>query len=145
MTAAARIRRQPRGDEGAATIFVVALSVMLFVVAGLVVDGGLAINARGRAADDAEQAARAGAQKIDVETLRATGQVVLNQAEAAAAAQEFLAGRPTEYAPVAVQVEGNVVTVQVHTVEDTAILGLIGINQFDVNAAASSEPVVGID
>ncbi|MEV7967304.1 pilus assembly protein TadG-related protein [Sphaerisporangium sp. NPDC088356] len=59
------------------SVFVVIFSVVVFMLAGLLVDGGAAINARLRASDIAEQAARAAADQIDVENLRVTGQVRL--------------------------------------------------------------------
>jgi Flp pilus assembly protein TadG len=59
------------------SVFTVLFSVVVFLLAGLLVDGGSAINARLRAADVAEQAARAGADQIDVDHLRTTGQTRL--------------------------------------------------------------------
>jgi hypothetical protein len=47
------------------------------LLTALIVDGGIAMNARERAADIAEQAARAAAGHIDVARLRATGTAVL--------------------------------------------------------------------
>ena len=49
------------GEDGAASVFVLGLVVVLMIVAGLVVDGGRAVNGRAAAMDAAEQAARAGA------------------------------------------------------------------------------------
>ncbi|WP_424529198.1 pilus assembly protein TadG-related protein [Sphaerisporangium viridialbum] len=69
--------RRLREDQGSMSVFVVIFSVVVFMLAGLLVDGGAAINARLRASDIAEQAARAAADQIDVENLRATGQVRL--------------------------------------------------------------------
>lgn len=66
-----------RAQRGSMSIFTVIFSVVVFLLAGLLVDGGAAINARLRAADVAEQAARAAADEIDVEHLRATGQARL--------------------------------------------------------------------
>ena len=43
----------------------------LFALAGLVLDGGAALTAHGRAADVAQQAARAGADALDGASLRA--------------------------------------------------------------------------
>jgi Flp pilus assembly protein TadG len=131
-------------DDGAATIFMLTLSVVLFVVAGLVVDGGLAINARGRVADDAEQAARAGAQQVDLDRLRTDGVVVLDAPAARTASADFLTARgytPGTATPV---VAGDTVTVTVRRREPTAMLLLIGIDHFDVEATASSRPVLGI-
>jgi Flp pilus assembly protein TadG len=65
------MRSRPRRDEeGSATIFAIGFAIVLFLCAGLVIDGGLAINKRMRIADDAEQAARIGADSIDVAALR---------------------------------------------------------------------------
>ncbi len=73
------------------SVFTVLFSVVVFLLAGLLVDGGAAINARLRAADVAEQAARAGADRIDVEHLRQTGQArLLGQDEVCARATEVV-------------------------------------------------------
>lgn len=69
--------RRLRDDQGSMSVFVVIFSVVVFLLAGLLVDGGAAINARLRASDIAEQAARAAADQVDVENLRVTGQVRL--------------------------------------------------------------------
>ena len=45
-------------------------AVALFALAGLVLDGGAALAAHGRAADVAQQAARAGADALDETSLR---------------------------------------------------------------------------
>ena len=63
------------GEEGTISMFTVFFTIIVFLLAGLLVDGGLAIHARQRAADIAEEAARAGANNIDINTLRASGKV----------------------------------------------------------------------
>jgi Flp pilus assembly protein TadG len=63
------------GEEGTISMFTVFFTIIVFLLAGLLVDGGLAIHARQRAADIAEEAARAGANNIDINTLRAHGKV----------------------------------------------------------------------
>lgn len=142
------LRRRARvgDDRGAATIFVVGLAVMLLVVAGLVVDGGLAINARSTAFDIAEQAARAGARNVDEDTLRETDEVVVDEGEARADAAEFLdralAGKQNPNADI--EVNGNEVTVAVRYEVDTALLGLVGQQKFDVAAEATARAAVGI-
>ncbi len=74
------------------SVFTVLFSVVVFLLAGLLVDGGSAINARLRANDIAEQAARAGADQIDVDHLRDTGEVRMQgQAEVCARAEEVVA------------------------------------------------------
>ncbi|MEU7832156.1 MULTISPECIES: flp pilus-assembly TadE/G-like family protein [unclassified Nonomuraea] len=69
--------RTSRRDRGTMSVFTVLFSVAVFLLAGLLVDGGGAINARLRAADVAEQAARAGADQIDADHLHETGEIRL--------------------------------------------------------------------
>ncbi|UBU14609.1 TadE/TadG family type IV pilus assembly protein [Nonomuraea gerenzanensis] len=79
------------GERGSMSVFTVLFSVVVFLLAGLLVDGGSAINARLRAADVAEQAARAGADELDVDHLRATGQArLLGEALVCARADEIV-------------------------------------------------------
>jgi hypothetical protein len=54
-------------------------------------DGGQVIHAHNAARNDAEQAARAGAQQIDITHLRQTSEPRLDAAEAEAAALDYLA------------------------------------------------------
>jgi Flp pilus assembly protein TadG len=55
------------------TVFVVLWSLVIVMVAGLVIDVGLAIAQRQRAADLADQAARAEAQNLSTVALRQSG------------------------------------------------------------------------
>lgn len=129
-----------------ATLFVVGMAVLLLVCAGLVVDGGLAINARMRVADDAEQAARVGADSIDVQVLRDGGDIQVNQSLAQTRAADYLQRRgyaPNQYL-VDVRPDG---TVEV-TVEDTTqtlLLGLVNVHQYDVGAGAVAVPQTDAD
>jgi Flp pilus assembly protein TadG len=69
-----RARRDPKRDErGSFTIFVVLWSLVIVMVAALVIDVGLAISQRERAADLANQAARAEAQDLSTVVLRQSG------------------------------------------------------------------------
>ncbi|MFC5826708.1 Tad domain-containing protein [Nonomuraea insulae] len=73
------------------SVFTVLFSVVVFLLAGLLVDGGSAINARLRAADVAEQAARAGADQVDEDHLRRTGQMrLLGEDQVCARADEIV-------------------------------------------------------
>ncbi|GIH89630.1 flp pilus-assembly TadE/G-like family protein [Planobispora siamensis] len=70
------------------SVFTVLFSVVVFLLAGLLVDGGAAINARLRASDIAEQAARSAADQIDVEYLRETSRARLLEGDSVCAAAE---------------------------------------------------------
>ena len=84
MTTGLRPRLAGAGDDesGMVTAFVVIFTLALLAMAGLVLDGGLALAAKVQAIDDAQAAARAGAQAIDIPLYRATGQVTLDPGEA---------------------------------------------------------------
>lgn len=57
-------------DRGSGAIAVVLFALLFIALAAFVVDGGMTVAKRERAADLAEQAARAAAQDIDVNALR---------------------------------------------------------------------------
>ncbi|MBL1102900.1 pilus assembly protein TadG-related protein, partial [Streptomyces coffeae] len=67
-----RLREQAatNQDRGQVTAFVVGIVAALWLFAGIVVDGGLALAGKARALDVAQEAARTGAQQLDVGRLR---------------------------------------------------------------------------
>jgi Flp pilus assembly protein TadG len=72
--AGSRTGGQPAGSErGSIAVFTVVFAIAVIFLTALILDGGIAMNAKERAADIAEQAARAAAGNIDVKALRATG------------------------------------------------------------------------
>lgn len=134
-----------RVERGSASIFVIGMSLVLMVCAGLVVDGGIAINARMRIADDAEQAARVGADSIDVPTLRGSGALVVDPAMATSRAAAYLRDRGYAQGDFTVDPQGNTVVVTVSDTSDTALLKLINIDSFEINAEATATPETGPD
>ncbi len=131
------IRSEHRDERGAASAFVLGMAVTLLVMAGLVVDGGGALNARMTLADDVEAAAVAGAQATDEIRLRADDVLVIDPAEARERAAAVLAGRG--YEGIRIVVTDESVTVSATDRVPTLMLNLIGINEFDVEATATSE------
>ena len=128
-------------DAGNASIILVLIMPALFAVAGLVVDGGRAINARQRAADQAEQAARAGADALDVNAVRAGAALVLDPLAARAAAEHHL---DASGATGTVAVSQSTVSVTVTATTATAFLAVIGVNQIDITGTATARPARGI-
>lgn len=129
-----------RDDRGTATAFVVGMAITLVVVAGLVVDGGGALNAKGTLADDVEAAAVAGAQATDEIRLRSDDVLVIDPAEARERALGVLAGRG--YQGIEIRVTDETVTVTAHDTVPTAMLNLINIDSFDIEATAVAEAEV---
>jgi hypothetical protein len=123
------------------TAFVVALTIGILALAGLTLDGGLALAAKVQANGQAQAAARAGAQAIDLTAYRATGTLQLVPAQAVADAQSYLAGVG---ASGTVTVSGDTVTVTVTATERTQLLGMVGISSLVVHGHASAHPQRGV-
>lgn len=123
------------------TAFVVVLATGILALAGLTLDGGLALAAKVRANGQAEAAARAGAQAIDLTTYRGSGTLRLVPAQAVANAQAHLTA---EGATGTVTVSGDTVTVTVTASQPTQLLGLVGIGSLSVHGTGSAHPQRGV-
>lgn len=132
-------RLRGRDERGNVTVFLLGMVPTVLLCAGLIFDGGSALNARMRLADDVEQAARAGAQQIDVERLRDQGEVAIDVGKAEASARAHIAS--FGYTDVAVLVDGDEVSVSASDQVRTKFLSLVGINTYDVAASATSQAV----
>ena len=128
-------------ERGSITMFVAVFTVALLMVAGLVIDGGYTLAANRRAFNEAEAAARAGAQAIDLDTLRATGTVVLDADAARARAEAYLAR--TGHRGV-VDVNGDTVHVQVEFRQPMLILSVVGVGPLDIKGDGSATAVRGV-
>lgn len=131
-------------ERGSMSVFTVLFSVVVFLLAGLLVDGGSAINARLRAADVAEQAARAGADQIDVDHLRATGETrLLGDDRVCARADEIVAaqgGDDVTSGECSVAQGQAEVTVTVSVRWEAFFLGAIGFPGSEMTGEASAAP-----
>ena len=130
-----------RGDQGTVTAFVASFTIALLAIAGLVVDGGYVLAARRSAFDEAEAAARSGAQAIDIDSLRRGEPVALVPDEAKQRALAYLAARGHDGT---VDVEGDVVTVHVHFEQPMVLLGLVGVGPATINATGTARGVQGV-
>lgn len=117
----------------------------LLLLAGLVLDGGLALAAKVQAIDEAQEAARTGAQQLDLATYRATGQVVLDSAAAEHAARTYLAATGNPQATTAeIQVNGDRVHVALTRRQPTQLLGLGGLRALTVHGSATAVAAHGV-
>lgn len=130
-----------RDDRGTVTAFVACFTIALLAVAGLVVDGGLTLAAQRRAFNDANAAARSGAQAIDEATLRSTGSVRIQPAQARIFARDHLAAAGLSGT---VDVAGDTVTVHVTTTQNLTILGIVGLGPLTIKADGSARAVQGV-
>lgn len=130
-----------REDDGSITVFVVGLTLALMMVAGLVYDGGRVLAARRQAHNLAENAARAAAQAVDLDSLRTGAPLVLDPLNAEVAAHDYLAatGYSGEVVVTADRVE---VTVSITT--PMVLLQVAGVPDRTVTARGEARLVRGI-
>ena len=135
------VRRLGQDESGRVTAFVVVFVVAAIAFSGLVLDGGLALAGKVRAMGEAQEAARAGAQAIDLSAYRSTGVRRLIPGEAATLASQYLAaaGRRGK-----VTVTGNTVSVRVTDTHHSLLLGAVGVESLTATASASAQPERGV-
>ena len=131
------------GDRGAISIIVLLLAGAMFGLAGLVWDGGRAITGRQHAADLAEQAARAGANDLDVTALRDRGADALDSPQAMTDACRYVHVTSPGSGCVA-SVAGDAVTVRVSIRTPTVLLGVIGLSSLTSHGYATASAVRGV-
>ncbi|MBN1173094.1 MAG: hypothetical protein JXA67_13040 [Micromonosporaceae bacterium] len=136
-----RVRDRTGGDSGRVTAFAVVFCVALLAVAGLVLDGGLALSAKVQALDEAQAAARQGAQQLDLGYYRSTGIARLDPSRAAQAAQTWLTNAGLDGKASATT---EIVTVTVRRTRSTQLLQLVGVADLRVSATASAAAVQGV-
>lgn len=116
-----------RGDRGSVTLFVLIFTMAALALASLIVDGGTVLNTEERAADIAQQAARAAADQVSTQALRTTGDVVIDQQTACPAAyaiiQQYAAADNVRVSAQNCQAAGHQATVTL-TVTATPVIEL---------------------
>ena len=133
--------RRCRGEDGIFTLFTALIAAAFLILAGLAVDGGYVLAARRRAIDEANGAARAGAEASAPSAYRTSGDLVLDP-DAAAAAQGFLAATGHRGS---VSVDGNQVLVTLDFDQPMSLLRIIGIDSVNVQGRGQARSVRGID
>lgn len=135
------LRQRMSGDEGMVSAFLLAAMIGLFAVIGLGLDPGEAYAAKIKAIGQAEEAARAGAQQLDLTTYRATGTLQLDPTAAEQAAQRFLTAEGQTGTVTATTTR---VTVTITTDYRTQLWHLAGIDTITVHATGTATPQRGI-
>jgi len=126
-----------RSDAGIATVWMVFTTFLVVIIAAVIFGGGVIFAARTHGYDLAQQAARAGAQQLDLPTYRATGVLRLDPARAATAARQFLAAAG---ATGTVQVSAARITVTATSQQPTPMLASFGVRTVTVTSTASATP-----
>jgi Flp pilus assembly protein TadG len=136
-------RGRLRGDQGAATAWAILMVAVVGLLCGAVLDGGNAMAAKVAALDIAQQAARAGANALDLNALREAGLIRLDPAAADAAARRFLDDSGVGPADSAVAATPAEVTVTVTRTEPTLLLHAVGVPALTATATAHAAPATG--
>lgn len=122
-------------------LMAITVTGVLLLIA-VVYDGGEILAAKRRAANEAQSAARAGAQAVDAGSYRQSGEFHLDPVAAESAAREFLVS--TGYTgTVHADLQRVQVTVTQH--HPTVLLGIIGINDVTIEERAESMPLHGVE
>jgi len=129
-------------QSGQLSAFLVVLVVPLVAMAGLVADGGGVLAAHQDAISTALEAARAGAQAVDLSVLRSSGAVVLDRSEARAEAWSYLSAAGQSGTVV---VSGSEVTVTVTLRHNLAVLSAFGVGPVTVSGTATATAVQGLE
>jgi Flp pilus assembly protein TadG len=129
-----------RTDDGAVSVFVVIVSMALIAATGLVLYGGRLLAARREAQDIAANAARAGAQALDVHQLR-SGRKVLDPGAGERAVATYLAQTP---ATGTSRIGVDTVTVTVRLRVKLLLPGFVGRSHRTVTATERARAVRGV-
>ena len=134
-----------RRQDGSVAVWLLLIAPVLFAFAGLVLDGGRVLTLRQKAANIAEQAARAALDALDVPAFRASGGRVdvVDPVRARQAACAYVhAAHPG--AACAVSISGGRVTVRVRVTTTTAVLAIVGINSLTATGEGTARAAIGI-
>jgi hypothetical protein len=120
--------------------FLAVLALALLMAAGLAIDGGRKVNLLREASHLADNAARAGAQAVDLDTLRTTGDLQLLTDDAVQRVGGYLTS--LGHAPSDVVVDGDTVTVTISLTVDPVLLptGPITVTATETATAITQEP-----
>ena len=127
-------------ERGAVSTFLAVIALALLMAAGLAIDGGRKVNALRQASHIADNAARAGAQAVDLDTLRTSGELRLLPDQATERVHRYLASLGYTATQVAVTDAAVTVTVDI-TVEPVLLpTGPMTVTATETATAITQEP-----
>jgi Flp pilus assembly protein TadG len=129
-------------DAGSLTLMLAVLMVPLLALSGLVIDGGRKLNQSSSAYAIAQEAARAGAGRVDRSAAYSSGTFRVDEAEAVAAARAYLAA--TGYTGTVSADGTRRIRVTVTITSHTLVLSLIGIDTMTSTGSAVAALITGV-
>ena len=144
-----RLRPNRLGERGSIAPAVPVIAAALLLLGGLGIDGSRQLNARGQAVAFAEEAARAGAQGVDIDRDDLTLDPGLVQSRVAEYCARVLAlQHVTECRFAGISNDDNgrplVVEASVATSINTSLLGMIGVHTLTASSSAQAQPFEGV-
>jgi Flp pilus assembly protein TadG len=137
--------REATGQTGSISTTVPLLALTVLVLVGFTFDAGNAITAHRRAVNLAEQAARAGAQHLDIAELRAHGHYRLDPTAARTAAAAYLTSTGTTgQVQLGRDADGDYVQVVVDWTQPALFAGLLGRSRFTGTARGRAHHCHGL-
>lgn len=118
------------------TVFLAVAASALFLVTGLVIDGGAQLRAAQHAQATAEEAARAAAQALDTTQVMQGGEVEADPQAAVQAATDYL--RAVDASGTAYPETATTLTVHVTETRPTTLLPLLGVTELTAHGHASA-------
>jgi len=141
---APRNHQTPGPHRGALSPAVAILAVMIFTLAGLVIDGGRQLGAKSRAVGYAQEAARVGAAAIDLNVNEAK----IDTAKANTAVADFCAQVTSNDSAVTqcgtTKLTDEDLAVEVTISNKTTFLGMVGIGSLDARGTGEAHAEQGI-
>jgi Flp pilus assembly protein TadG len=134
--------RRGTADHGSITLMLLALFVALVALAGVVIDGGAKLNQAENATAIAQEAARAGAGMVNQANAYSTGSFTVDQGQAIAAAEQYLAS--AGYHGTVSPVGADSIAVTVTVTSPTRVLSIIGIDSMTSTGSATASLVTGV-
>ncbi|MFE6894810.1 pilus assembly protein TadG-related protein [Streptomyces sp. NPDC057694] len=126
-----------RGDRGGLELFYAGVILIGLLVIGMVVDLGMALNARSDATYLAQSAARTGAQRVDAGEAITGEAIVIDPDAATAAAQGYLTAQRAE-GTVTTSTDGQSLDVTAQTRFRPYVLSLFGVTSWTFTGHGSA-------
>ncbi|MCX4515950.1 pilus assembly protein TadG-related protein [Streptomyces sp. NBC_01619] len=129
--------RVQRRDRGSMSLFFALCTLAIFMVMGLLVDGGGALNAGNRATSLAQEAARTAGQQIDpAQAIEGTA-ITIDPDAAVGAAKDYLTAAGVQ-GDVTITDGGQTLTVTVHDSYETYFAQFVGAQAIGVTGTATA-------
>jgi hypothetical protein len=134
-----------RLQRGSLTVFMVGAVFAMLLAIGLGVDGSRALQGFLRASGEAQEAARAGADVLDVASVYGGSTPTVDPTGGACAAAALYIGQTGDdmVSCTPSVVDGAQLTVSVSARVPTIFLGLFGVNSFTMKASATAQAIEG--